>query len=106
MQNTCQHSQGNMGKQIYKILTGHPEVGEKMNSSSSKDLILIMISKKEMRRMWAHPPLYPLSRDREKEFHLLLEEWKLNHSRFLMYFRMSAGHNFNLRLVCQTTLWC
>lgn len=107
MQNTgitilFSQSQGNMGKQIDdKILTGHPEVGEKMNSSSSEDLILIMISKKETKRMWAHPPLFPLSRDREKEFHLLLEELKLNHGRFLMYFRTSAGHHFNLCLVCQ-----
>lgn len=51
--------------------------------------------------MWAHPPLFPLSRDREKEFHLLLEELKLNRGRFLMYFMMSAGHHFNLCLVCQ-----
>lgn len=38
---------------------------------------------------WVHPLLQ--SRDQEKRFYLLIEELKLHHCRFWVYFRMSEG---------------
>lgn len=59
------------------------------SASSDEDLVLIVLSKKRKRRFWVY--LLLQSRDRKEEFHLLIAELKLYHSRFLVYFRLSGG---------------
>lgn len=72
--------------------------------STKEDLVLIVLSKRKKRRFWIHHFLQ--IRDREGELHLSVEELKWYHGQFRMHFRMSVRQfaQFNLRLVCQTTL--
>ena len=65
----------------------------KIDSSSSEDDLLLLLllakRKKSRRAFWVHPVN---RRRREKgEFHGLVQELKLYHGRFRVYFRMSVG---------------
>lgn len=78
--------------------------GKKWNHPPVKILSSLWFLRKR-RGECGHTPLSIPSVGLERKS--FISSWKSgNWTTAGSYFRMSAGHNFNLRLVCQTTLWC